>query len=69
MLRRPAACAASELDGLGTLLRTVRPRSARGVARCELLLVDAFRSPLHGRDPDALRDELVRIADLLAADV
>jgi hypothetical protein len=63
------AAAALGLDELGSLLRAARPRSARPVARCELLLIDGARSPLHGRDADALGEEIAGIAALLAADV
>ena len=63
------AGAALGLGELATLLRAARPRSARAVARAELLLVDGARSPLHGRDADALQEEIASIAALLAAEV
>lgn len=40
--------------------------TARGVARAERILTDEC-SPLHGHDPDALRNELRRVRRLLSA--
>jgi hypothetical protein len=54
---------ATELRELATLLRD-EPARARGIALAGRLLCDG-ESPLHGRDPAALREELGRVLFLL----
>jgi hypothetical protein len=57
---------AGELRELATLLRD-EPARARGIALAWRLLCDGAESPLHGRDPAALREELGRVRFLLKA--
>lgn len=66
---RTTAAVADELEHLAALVSTLvvaepSPR-LRGLAACELLLVDGVRSPLFAVDAVAVREELHRIAALL----
>jgi hypothetical protein len=60
---RTITAAAPAMREVEALLRSERP-GTRGVALAQRLLVDG-RSPLHGSDAHALREELRRIAVLL----
>ncbi len=55
---------AKDLRELARLLRA-EPARARGIALAWRLLCDGVTSPLHGRDPAALREELGRVRFLL----
>lgn len=66
---RTAADVAEELEQLAALVASLvvaepSPR-VRGLAACELLLVDGVSSPLFATDGSVVRQELARIADLL----
>jgi hypothetical protein len=66
---RTAADVANELEELAGMVTTLvvaepSPR-VRGLAACELLLVDGVSSPLFATDGSVVRQELARIADLL----
>lgn len=66
---RTTAAVAEELEQLAALVSSLvvaepSPR-VRGLAACELLLVDGVRSPLFATDEWVVREELARIADLL----
>ncbi len=62
---RTAAGVADELEHLAALVLAEPPARVRGLAACELLLVDGVRSPLYATDGTPVRHELARIAELL----
>ena len=64
---RTAAGVADELEHLAALVLAEPPARVRGLAACELLLVDGVRSPLYATDATAVRHELTSIAELLGS--
>jgi hypothetical protein len=62
--RTVVARASPELQSIAGLL-TIDTSSARAIARAERVITGAT-SPLYGRDPRALREELRHVIDLLS---
>ena len=65
---RTTAEVAEELEELGAALVVAEPPArVRGLAACELLLVDGVSSPLFATDASVVRQELARIGALLGS--
>ncbi len=62
---RTAAEVADELEDLAALVVAEPPARVRGLAACELLLIDGVSSPLFATDASVVRQELARIGALL----